>query len=199
MKVKPLQEKDMNTQINNLEKPTLVNVIAWMTLASGVTNLIWGVAASGAALSTVIGIICVPFTILPTILGVFELIYAAKLISNPAQPVQPSTNIAVFEIASVAMGNVFSMVVGILALVFYNDTLVKDYFARLNGILASATSIVPPAPIVPESLLSPPSPSAEVEEPVVPEPPEPPVEEFPTPPQDETTEKPKRTRKIAKE
>ena len=191
MKVKSLQEKVMNTQINNLEKPTLVNVIAWMTLASGVTNLIWGVAASGAALSTVIGIICVPFTILPTILGVFELIYAAKLISNPAQPVQPSTNIAVFEIASVATGNVFSMVVGILALVFYNDTLVKDYFARLNGILAPATPIFPGTP------LSPPSQQVEAEEPVTPEPPEPPVEEFPA--SDETPEKPKRTRKIAKE
>ena len=142
----------MNTQYNTLEKPTLVNVIAWMTLASGVTNLIWGVAASGTALATVVGIICIPFTILPTILGVFELIYAAKLFSNPAQPVQPSTNIAVFEIASVLTGNVFSMVVGILALVFYNDTLVKDYFARLNGILAPATPIVPSAPIVPETL-----------------------------------------------
>ena len=154
----------MNTQYNTQEKPTLVNVIAWMTLASGVTNLIWGVAASGTALATVVGIVCIPFTILPTILGVFELIYAAKLFSNPAQPVQPSTNIAVFEIASVLTGNVFSMVVGILALVFYNDTIVKDYFARLNGIFAPATSIVPAAPIVPE----------------------PPAEEFPPSPSDKT-------------
>lgn len=190
MKVKSLQEKVMNTQINNLEKPTLVNVIAWMTLASGVTNLIWGVAASGTALATVVGIICIPFTILPTILGVFELIYAAKLFSNLEQPVQPSTNIAVFEIASVLTGNVFSMVVGILALVFYNDTVVKDYFARLNGMLVPATPIVPPAPIITEHPLSPPSPPISSEEPVMPEPPEPP---------DEIPEKPKRTRKIAKE
>ena len=159
----------MNTQYNTQEKPTLVNVIAWMTLASGVTNLIWGVAASGAALATVVGIICIPFTILPTILGVFELVYAAKLFSNPAQPVQPSTNIAVFEIASVLTGNVFSMVVGILALVFYNDTIVKDYFARLNGIFAPATSIVPVAPIIPET------------------PSTPPAEEFPSSPSDKTS------------
>jgi len=159
----------MNTQYNTQEKPTLVNVIAWMTLASGVTNLIWGVAASGAALATVVGIICIPFTILPTILGVFELVYAAKLFSNPAQPVQPSTNIAVFEIASVLTGNVFSMVVGILALVFYNDTIVKDYFARLNGIFAPATSIVPVAPIIPET------------------PSTPPADEFPPSPSDKTS------------
>ena len=159
----------MNTQYNTQEKPTLVNVIAWMTLASGVTNLIWGVAASGTALATVVGIICIPFTILPTILGVFELVYAAKLFSNPAQPVQPSTNIAVFEIASVLTGNVFSMVVGILALVFYNDIVVKDYFARLNGIFAPATSIVPASPIIPGT------------------PSTPPTEEFPSSPSDKTS------------
>ncbi|MDQ3007442.1 MAG: hypothetical protein M3R47_18910 [Chloroflexota bacterium] len=181
----------MNRQYNTLQKPTLVNVIAWMTLASGVTNLIWGVAASGTALATVVGIICIPFTILPTILGVFELIYAAKLFSNPAQPVQPSTNIAVFEIASVLTGNVFSMVVGILALVFYNDTVVKDYIARLNGmIFAPATSIVPFTPSTPEMPLIPSSPPVDPAEPFMPEPPqppepfEPPTEEFPVPPSD---------------
>ena len=186
----------MNSQTNYLEKPTLVNVIAWMTLASGIINLVWGVAASGTVLSTVIGVICVPFTILPTILGVFELIYAAKLLSNPAQPVQPSTYIAVFEIACVLTGNVFAMIVGILALVFYNDTVVKDYFATLNGLMpggtvmsAPGTPVVPPAPINPEP----------VEEPVVPEPPVPPVDESLTSPSDETPSKPKRTRKIAKE
>ncbi|MCI0610683.1 MAG: hypothetical protein L0Z71_16685 [Anaerolineae bacterium] len=182
----------MNAQSNYLQKPTLIHVIAWMTLASGVTNLIWGVAASGAALSTVVGVVCVPFTILPTILGVFELIYAAKLLSNPAQPVQPSTNIAVFEIASVATGNVFSMVVGILALVFYNDIVVRDYFARLNG-LTPVAPVVPPAPITPEP------PMSEVEVPFVPEPPEPPVDESIAPPSEETPAKPKRIRKIAKE
>jgi hypothetical protein len=117
----------------NTQKPTLFQVIAWMTLTSGVVNLFWGLAASGTALATIVGVICTPLTILPTILGVFELIYAAKLFSTPPQPVQPSTNIAIFEIASVLSGNVFSMAVGILALVFYNDAEVKNYFATLNG------------------------------------------------------------------
>ena len=168
----------MNSQPKYLEKPTLVNVIAWMTLASGVVNLVWGVAASGTVLATVVGVVCVPFTILPTILGVFELIFAAKLLSNPAQPVQPSTYIAVFEIACVLTGNVFAMIVGILALVFYNDTVVKDYFARLNGLIpggggmpTAVTPVIPPAPVVPEP------PVSEIEEPVIPEPPEPPFEE----------------------
>lgn len=150
----------MNTQFTNQQKPTLVNVIAWMTLASGVVNLFWGIAASGAVLATLVGVICIPITILPTILGIFEIIYAAKLMSNPPQQVQPSTNIAILEIVCVLVGNLFAVVVGILALVFYNDLTVKDYFARLNGILAPAESFAPialastpeaePAPVIPE-------------------------------------------------
>jgi hypothetical protein len=163
----------------NTTKPTLVHVIAWTTLASGITNIFWGFVASGTALATFVGVVCIPFTILPTILGVFELIYAAKLFSNPPQSVKPSTNIAVFEIACFLAGNVFSMVVGILSLVFYNDTVVKDYFARINGTLAP----VPVTPVPPASL---PQPE-----------PAPIIEQLPQPA--ETPAKPKRTpRKIAK-
>ena len=119
----------------NITKPTYVHIIAWTTLVSGIVNLFWGLAASGTALSTFIGVICIPITILPTVLGIFELIYAAKLFSNPPQPMKPSTNIAFLEIATVLTANVFSMAVGILSLIFYNDTVVKEYFARLNGTL----------------------------------------------------------------
>ena len=174
----------MNTQFTNQQKPTLVQVIAWMTLASGIVNLFWGIIASLTALATIVGVVCIPLTILPTILGVFELIYAAKLLSNPAQPVLPSTNIAVLEIVTILVGNVFSMVVGILALVFYNDLVVKDYFARLNGVPAPVTVVVPVEPIsVPD-----PIPAAVVSEPTVA-----PVDEAPTPQPEETPDEPKRT------
>src|SRR5258706_9855186 len=129
--------------MNFQQKPTLVNVIAWTTLVSGIVNLFWGIAASHTALATVIGFICIPITILPTLLGIFELIYSAKLFSNPPQEIKPSTNIAVFEIACVLTGNVFSMAVGILSFVFYNDTIIKDYFARLNGIVPPVTYLAP--------------------------------------------------------
>jgi hypothetical protein len=69
-------------------------------------------------------------------------------------------------------------VVGILALVFYNDQIVKDYFARLNGTDGAFTVVpVPPAP--PAPIVDPvPAPvrdesPASVEEPVVPEPEDP--------------------------
>jgi len=175
----------MEPRFANQQNPTLVNVIAWMTLASGIVNLFWGIIASLTALATIVGIVCIPFTILPTILGVFEIIYAAKLLSNPPQPVLPSTNIAVLEIVTILVGNVFSMVVGILALVFYNDLVVKDYFARLNGMPAPVTPVVPvepasiPAPS-PASVMS--APAAE------------PTDESPSPQPEETPDEPKSDR-----
>ena len=151
----------MNPQFTNEPKPTFVNVIAWMTLASGVVNLFWGLGLSLTGLLSIIGIICIPFMLLPTILGVFEIIYAAKLMSNPPQTVQPSTTIAILEIVSALVGNFFSVVVGILALVFYNDVTVRDYFARLNG--TAPITPIPPAPPAPMVDLAPP-----VEEPPFP-------------------------------
>jgi hypothetical protein len=139
----------MNSQPTILQKPTLVSVIAWMTLASGVVNLFWGIGLSLTVLVTIVGIVCIPFAILPTILGIFEIIYAAKLLSNPPQPVQPSTNLAILEIVCILAGNVFSVVVGILALVFYNDLTVRDYFTRLNGALPPKVPVAPVVPVPP--------------------------------------------------
>lgn len=136
----------MNTMYSD-QKPGLYTTIAAMTLASGIINLFWGFIASATVLSTVIGVICLPITILPTILGAFEIIYAAKLLSSQPQPVKPSPSIAAFQISTFVYGNIFSAVVGILNLIFFNDQSVKDYFARLNGV-----RIIPSTTIAPEVL-----------------------------------------------
>lgn len=135
----------MNTTYEE-QKPGLVTAIALMTLISGIINLFWGFVASASALGTIIGVFCLPLTILPTILGVFEIIYAAKLLSAQPQPVQPSTSIAVFQILTAFMGNIFSMIVGILNLVFYNDLTVREYFARINSAPVPAPAFPPPVP-----------------------------------------------------
>lgn len=162
----------MNTN-HTVQKPGLVTAIALMTLTSGIINLFWGFVASATALGTIIGVVCLPITILPTILGVFEIVYAAKLLSAQPQPVQPSTSIAVFEILTFLMGNIFSMVAGILALIFYNDLAVKEYFTRINGTPAqSPAPAAPPAsPVIEPEPLPLPEPVLEVqpEEPAQPE------------------------------
>ena len=83
------------------------------------------------------------------------------------------------------------MAVGILSLVFYNDTVVKDYFARLNGTLAPVTV----TPVTPASIPTP-QPAPAIEEPILSEVEGAPLtEEAPT---EETPAKPKRgPRKVA--
>jgi len=116
-------------------KPGLVTAISIMTLINGIINILYGLSiTAGVVLGTFFfGIICAPVTILPVILGIFEVVYAAKLLANPPQAVQPSQTIAILEIVAVVSGNVISLVVGILALVFYADQDVKAYFARINS------------------------------------------------------------------
>ncbi|MDP2778345.1 MAG: hypothetical protein Q8O48_11955, partial [Anaerolineales bacterium] len=127
-------------------------------------------------------VICLPITILPTILGVFEIIYAAKLLSAQPESVKPSQSIAVFQILTFLIGNIFSMVVGILTLIFYNDQSVKEYFARINGVriyTPSATLTPSTETLMPEGPVAP-------SEPVLPE-----------PELMEEPDKPKRIRKVA--
>jgi hypothetical protein len=169
----------MNTMHQN-QKPALFTAIAVMTLISGIINLFWGFIASATALGTLVGIVCLPITILPTILGVFEIIYAAKLLSSQPQPVKPSQSIAILQILTFLIGNVFSMVVGILSLIFYNDVNVKEYFSRINSVQVSTPTQAPESTPAPEILE------------VVPEP----VEQI-LPESTEEPEKPKRIRKIA--
>ena len=130
------------------DSPGLVKTIGVITLISGIVNIFWGLIATAIVVPTIILACLAIFTILPTILGIFEIIYALKLLNNPPQPIQPSTTIAILEILTVLTGNVFSMIAGILSLVFYNDPQVKEYFANLNGIPypVAPEAPVPPAP-----------------------------------------------------
>ena len=173
----------MDTQ----NKPGLFTAIALMTLVNGIFNIIWGVSLILGTFGILL--ICFPVALLPLLVGAFEVAYAMKLLAVPPQPVRPSYAIAWWEIANILVGNVFSLVVGILALVFYNDQTVKDYFAQLNGTLPP-----PPAPAVDTPPAPPePAPIQPVEpapEPVAPSEPEVPAES-------EAPVKPKRIRKVA--
>jgi hypothetical protein len=141
-----------NTYSPYAESPSLVKTIAVLTLINGIVNIFWGLIATVSVTASIVLICLAPLAILPTILGIFELIYAVRLLAEPPQPIQPSTTIAILEILCVLTFNVFSMIVGILSLVFYNDPQVKAYFARLNGI---PYPVAPAAPVPPEPVITP--------------------------------------------
>lgn len=112
-------------------RPDKVYAIAVLSLLNGIVNIIWGIVISIGALATIVGICCIPITILPIVLGILEIIYAAKLLSNPPRPCQPNQTIAILDIICILYGNFISLVIGILLLVFYSDLDVKDWFNLL--------------------------------------------------------------------
>lgn len=116
-------------------KPNNVNTLGIITLVSGISNLGYGLFVTGTvALSTLgIGLLCAPIFMLPAILGVFELIYASKLMSNPPVPTRPNQTLAILEICGLLTGNFIAVIAGIVALVLYNDRQVIDYFAQFKA------------------------------------------------------------------
>lgn len=116
-------------------KPDMVQAIAVMTLVNGILNILYAFVATVLIVifSFGIGLLCTPITILPGILGVFEILYAVKLLPDPIQQTKPNQTLAILEICAILTGNVVSLVIGILNLIFYNDEAVKKYFESINA------------------------------------------------------------------
>jgi hypothetical protein len=111
----------------------MVQAIAIMTLVNGILNIFASLGITTAIiLGTLgLGLLCAPITIAPLVLGIFEIIYGVNLLANPPKVSKPNQIIAILEIACIVVGNVISLVVGILSLVFYNDEEVKAYFDNI--------------------------------------------------------------------
>lgn len=116
------------------EKPSEVTTITILILISGISNiiasLIWTFAIVFGTLG--IGLLCTPITILPGVLGIFEVIQAANLLSERPKPVKNFQTIAILEICAILSFNVISLVTGILGLVFNNNPRVRGYFNQLG-------------------------------------------------------------------
>ncbi|WP_322490383.1 hypothetical protein [Chloroflexus sp.] len=107
-------------------KPDAVLAIGIMAIVdavlSGLSGIVW--------LFTICGI---PLGIYSIAVAILAGMYAYKLMSNPPQPVQPNKTLAIMQIVNIITGNIFSMVFGIVSLVFYNQPNVQAYFAYRNG------------------------------------------------------------------
>jgi hypothetical protein len=122
-------------------KPGKVQALAIMTLIDGILNIVlvgfgWGLGI----ISTVIGtvgvafpvLICCPIPIYAIVLGILEIIAATKLLPEPAKIKEFPKYLAIMQIVNIISGGVFSIVIGILALVFANDPEVVAYFQSVE-------------------------------------------------------------------
>ena len=129
-------------------KPRRVSAIAILTLISGLLNcllgLVWlvgfiGVVSGGESgwlVSLPIGAFCI-------VVGIKELVYAAVILPGSALVDKPAKHVAVMEIVNIASGSLWSFVIGILALIFYSDPEVVDWFSARHSESATDSASSP--------------------------------------------------------
>jgi len=104
-------------------RPGTVQAIAIITLVSGILNCILGVTLIIATFF--IWTLPAAFSI---VVGVMEIVYASKLLSDPVRVARPAKHIAVMEIVNIINGSATSLAAGIIALVLYNNADVQQFF-----------------------------------------------------------------------
>jgi hypothetical protein len=113
-------------------KPGYVQAIAIMCLVDGILNILWGGGLAVIFLCGCFTACLAPLGIYPVVLGILEIIYATKLLPDPIRPVRPAQYLAIMQIINIILGDVISLAVGIISLVFYSDPKVKAYFDAMQ-------------------------------------------------------------------
>jgi hypothetical protein len=126
-------------------KPGYVQAISIMCLVDGCLNIIWAallfleIVIFGASFGVAtFGVCCLPamclmvLPVYPLVVGIFDILYAVKVLPDPIKPVTVARYLAVMQIVNIVSFQVFSVVTGIICLVFYNDPKVKEYFEAMQ-------------------------------------------------------------------
>ena len=120
------------TATPRLPKPGKVQAIAIMCLVDGILNILIGCSVSLILICGIVTICCIPIGIYPIVVGIFEIIYATKILPDPIRAFKPAQYLAVMQLVNFICAGIISLVVGILSLVFYSDAEVKAYFAAVG-------------------------------------------------------------------
>ena len=122
------------------QKPGKVTAIAVMVLINGILNLmyalslfVWGTLSCLTIVGIIWGLLMVLWSLYPAILGVLEIVYAARILPNPIETSRPAKYISVMEIINIIACDFLGLVVGILSLVFYSEPEVVAYFRSREG------------------------------------------------------------------
>jgi hypothetical protein len=123
-------------------KPGKVQAIAIMTLIDGILNVLYGLFLAGfMGLLGGIGsggvlCLCIPSGLFALTVGILEIVGGAQLLSTPPKVQGIPKYVAIMQILNITSGNVFSLVIGILALAFSGDPEVAAYFHQSTGVFA---------------------------------------------------------------
>ena len=109
-------------------KPQKIRTVAIIWIVDGIWSILWGVGIILVALGSVIGVICLPVSIYPFMLGVVEVVYGIKLLNDPVQLNKPPTFVSMMEIGNILFGDVIGLIAGIVTLTLLKDDDVKEYF-----------------------------------------------------------------------
>ncbi len=115
------------------EIPGKVTAIAIMSIVSGAVSILSAVTLLFLGFLyalTIIGLILTIFLWIPPIplilLGIFNILHGAKLLSGKAR--SPNKLLPILDIVSIIFCNFIALVLGIINLVFYSDPEVEAYF-----------------------------------------------------------------------
>jgi hypothetical protein len=116
-------------------KPGKVTALAVINLAQGILStcyavwlvfffLVFALGTAGC------GCVLVPLAVYPLVVGILAIVYGAKLLPEPPQPVRPAHWLAVMQMCTLLFGDVVSFAAGVANLVLLNDPDVTAWFER---------------------------------------------------------------------
>jgi len=110
-------------------KPGSIQVVAVIWIVSGIITIIWGFGLVLAAFASLVGILCLPLSIYPFVVGIIELVYGIKLAGSTTSISKPPYFVSILEILLIFWVDVFGLIAGITTLLLLSGEDTKAYLS----------------------------------------------------------------------
>lgn len=112
-----------------MSKPGRIQLLAIIYLVDGFLNIGWGFTIIFGLFSSVIGFLCFPIGFYPIAIGIIEFVYAIKLLGDPVRLEKAPYMVSVLQLTTVIVLDPIGLILGIISLLIYNTSKVKEYFS----------------------------------------------------------------------
>jgi hypothetical protein len=110
-------------------KPGSLQAVSVIWIVDGILTILWGFSLVVAALSSLIGIICLPLTLYPFAVGIIELVYGIKLASASPSVSKPPYFVSIMEMLLLFWVDPIGFIAGLATLVLLNGADAKEFLA----------------------------------------------------------------------